>query len=677
MALGRTFDTGEGLNSNIPLAVISYQSWQKHFLGAENILEQKLTIRGVSFKVIGVTAKDFIEPQIYKTGYNTDLWLPFDYTPFDQEDKQSWSDGFPSLLFVGKLAQNITTTQAEQLLSPIVNNSWQQGVAGLDFFAGWKKEVKLTSLQSVILAESEQTIYFLLLGVIGLALIAGVNITNLFISRTAQQQRQLAIYAALGAKKSQLFKLVLAESGILMLLSVSLALLVASMGFAIFQQYLASLLPRVDELSLNTITFTIACLLVGLFALFFAWISCHIINYRALNSMLQTSGKGTGVQVSKGIRFLLIISQVAIATSLIFINISLFNGAINDINRGSGINTDNIFDLDLSTSRPPTQKERDGPILGTAVFDQLSLLPQVEAVSNALSPISGFDDWALTNTSNNEHFAPEYKRVDDQYFKLIHQPLIEGDYFTEFDSKDNTKHMIINDVLAKHLAPQGSALGLKIASGFEEVYTITGVVKGMRLPGSKKIPMRVYTPSSVHSINMMIKVKAHQQLTREQAVSAIAKATSLFAVYSLDKVDDLHQKLLFSQYTTAITTAVLALLTIFLASIGLYGILSYSSQVRRFEIGTRLALGAKRYDIISLIIRDNMLAIGGGIIAGLLILLALYLAFAQVLTTYLSFEQVVAMLMTLLLIGIISLFACYWPLRQFINRPANLALRGA
>lgn len=133
----------------------------------------------------------------------------------------------------------------------------------------------------------------------------------------------------------------------------------------------------------------------------------------------------------------------------------------------------------------------------------------------------------------------------------------------------------------------------------------------------------------------------------------------------------------FCQRTTAITTGTLALLTILLAALGLYGILSYSTQMRRFEIGTRLAVGAKRNDIITLIIKENVNAILIGVTTSVVILTALSYLFKEQLADYLNWQLLPLFLLTVCLICMISFIACYLPLRQYINKPAIHSLKGS
>jgi predicted permease len=695
LAFGRVFSEDEGLDRNIPLAVLSYATWQGIFDGDTNILGKKIFFRDVSFTVIGVAAQDFIEPELIDinardSGRKSQVWLTWDFNNMNERGRTAWAGVEASMVFVGKLKTEVTRSNAEQILTPLVNEKWQAGIAEQDFFKNWQVTIGLNPIKDAILSGKKNSVLLLLAGVFGLVLIASSNIANLFIGRMAQLQKTLAISAAVGAKKAQLFKLLLAESSLLMFVSLMIALVFASVGFEVLQQNLAQVFPRVDEVVLSIFTLSSAVLFAGLFALFFALLGNNMINYRAISHHLHGSGKGVNVQVSKKIRYSLIVSQVAIASVLVFGNLSLFSEALKVINQPLGVNTANFVDIDFSTARRPTQEEIDGPVLGTAIKNSLLALPQVEAVSNSQSPLSGFNEWTLTNVATNEHIIPEVKSVDEQYFQLIDQPLLAGDYFTIHDIREgftgpegkvDNMVIIVNDVLAKHLTPKGNSLddvlGKKVLMGSDELFTIIGIVQGMRMPGASTVPVRAYVPSSVHSINMVVKLKPNQTLSREQVVTAVSEVTSLFSLFSMKDVAEIHQQLLFSQRATAITTGTLALLTILLAALGLYGILSYSTQMRRYEIGTRLALGAKRGDIIKLIVHDNLLAVTLGIVISIFVLLGLMIGFNEPLKNIINISLFPLFLLTLLLIGGIAFNACYLPLREYINKPAQYSLRGA
>jgi len=187
--------------------------------------------------------------------------------------------------------------------------------------------------------------------------------------------------------------------------------------------------------------------------------------------------------------------------------------------------------------------------------------------------------------------------------------------------------------------------------------------------------MRVYMPVPKGIPWFLLKLKPQQTLSREGVVATLQEVNSQLRLLKLDTLNELRDESLLTQYITAVTSAVLAVLTFFLATIGLYGILSYATQMRRFELGTRLALGAERSDVIRLIIKDNAGAIGIGFVISLSILLALSIVFSEALASYINLQLISLFSVTLVLISIMSLFACYWPLRPIINYPAIRSLQ--
>ena len=677
MQMGRIFEGTEALDTFNPVAVVSYKTWQDEFDSAADMLDKKVSFSGVSYRVIGVLGENFVEPQITQTGRDVGMWFPWDYN-LDVRFKERWGNISGALYFVGKLKNTLSAAQAEQIITPLVNDTWVENVASVAFFSGWSIEMKLQSFQTAIVGDSQNTVYKLLAGVFGLVLIAFANIANLFMSRTAEQQRQLAIYAALGAKKSHLFRGLLAESGLLMAFSLLVALVVASMGFSLLQANLASELPRINELGVNYITFLASIILALLFALLFAFLSTKMINYSALNSMLQASGKGTGVQVSKRFRQTLIVSQVAIATVLVFANITLFKEAVDTITQPPGYTVHNMTQMSLSVSAPEFPPQEEVAATMVELKTQLLALPQVESISHSVSVFDGFGLWALTAVASGENFTPENNSVSHNYFTMINQELLEGDYFSEADVKDRNRVMIVNGEFAKRLNPNGSALGLQMSSGpGRDPFTIIGVVKGAKMPAQADVPLRVYTPSGLASTEMTLKLHDGQSISREQVVTAISDVSSLYALFSLETLVSQKKTRLFTQYTTASTTSALAIITLFLASVGLYGILSYGTQMRRFELGTRMAIGAKRKDLVGLIIKDNVWVIVLGIATSIVVMLGIYISYKEALLSYMSVDLVPMFMTTIFSIALLSLFACYWPLRRYINHPAINSLRGS
>ena len=258
--------------------------------------------------------------------------------------------------------------------------------------------------------------------------------------------------------------------------------------------------------------------------------------------------------------------------------------------------------------------------------------------------------------------------------------LLAGELLTKEHVTDKAKVLVINQALAKILSPNENVLGHKLSFGTaaqdEYAFTIIGIVSNHHIAGQQFMPPRVYRPLSSYS-TLMIETLKGKHLSRHVIEQTLSSISPLFNVYRLESFTQQKKRLLMAQYITIVVSLILLLLTTILAGIGLYGILSYSTQMRRFEIGTRLAVGAKRSDIIHLIIKDNTHAIFMGITTSLVGLLILSYWFKEQFGDYLNWQLFPLLIMTAGLICTISFVACYLPLRQYINKPATYSLQGS
>lgn len=673
LAKGRIFEATEKLNSYSPVAILSYETWQKEFAGKDNILGEKITFGDKSYRVVGVTAPDDVELPLAGPGYKTQIYLPWDFNPFTDEQRKPWGNDDGSLTFIGKLkpdlVANFSASNINQKLTRLINENWQSHVSDRPFFKDWRINIEVSLVKSYIIGEGKRSVYLLIIGALGLVLIACANIANLFVSRTAERQQQLAIRAAVGASKSQLFKTIMAEIGVVMLLSMLLAQVFSYVGFTILAYSLGDFLPRLGELSLNAFSLLISVSLLVLLTLMFSQLCRRMINYHDLNATLQASGKGNGIQVSKRVRNTLISSQIAIASALVFINIVLYIDAMKLVKQPLGYDTDNNIAVVLSL----TNIERSSRAATlTQLKTELRNLPQVAAVSQAMRP-SIFGTTAMTDDANAERYTAKRKDVDEKYFSLINQRLIAGENFSAADIKGNNDVMIINDTFAQRLAPDGNAIGMTFNNGVR----IIGMVKSINVPGRVQAESRFYIPASLARNMLIIKVKAGQKLHREEFIKALKAVNTQLSLFSYAALTDYKNERLFVPITTSIATVVLAILTLFLSALGLFGILSYSSQMRRFEIGTRMAIGAKGRDIVQLVFRDNAGAILSGILVSAILLSTLSVLFNDSLIQYITLTLVPIFMVTLGVILSIALFACYVPLRQYIRKPAIHSLRGS
>ena len=672
MALGRGFEESEKVNSYNPVAVLTYKTWQDKFNGEANVIDKNLTLGGNSYRIVGVLAKSNVEAPLAGAGFKTELYLPWDYNSISARERKRWGNDDGGLIFVGKVKKEYieySKIQLDQMLTTLVNENWQNEVSGHAFFKDWSIALKTKTLKSFIVSDGERSVYLLLIGALGLLLIACANIANLFVSRTVERQQKLAISAAVGATKTQLFHNILAETGLLMFTAIVVAQLFIFVGFSALQYYLGDFLPRIDELELNTFSLSASIFLLVLLTLVFSHLCRKMINYHALNSTLQSSGKGSGIQVSKRVRNILISSQIATATALVFINVVLYKDASELVNQPLGYQTDNITSVVLAL--PSVEKGLNVQKI-TELKAELLAHPKVKNVSQAMRP-TGFSTLALTASITDKRYTVLGKDVDEKYFNMLEQEVIEGENFSAADIKDDRSVMIVNDVFANKLAPNGSAIGFKFKNGVE----IIGVVKSINLPGLQREDSRFYFPASLARNMLLIEQHKGQVFSRDEMIMILKKIDKKMSLFSFTSLNEYKNRRLFSSQTTAVTTSVLAILTLFLSGLGLYGILNYSSQMRRFEIGTRMAIGAKGKDIVSLVFKDNAGALGIGLTVSFIVLLVLYLGFSDTLNAYISIELLPLFMLTVGAISLLSSIACYVPLRPFIKSPVIHALKGS
>jgi ABC-type antimicrobial peptide transport system permease subunit len=197
------------------------------------------------------------------------------------------------------------------------------------------------------------------------------------------------------------------------------------------------------------------------------------------------------------------------------------------------------------------------------------------------------------------------------------------------------------------------------------------------MPGQSSITSRIYIPTHPYGEMLLIKYKTGENMSRNQVADLINEVDRGYSIFTYHSLEQLKNKRLFRERITVFTTASLAILTFLLAGIGLYGILSYSTQMRQFEIGTRLALGAKRGDVIKLIIKDNASAILLGVLLSVGVLSLLTIGFSEQVNHYITLQLLPVFIVTLAMISMLSLFACYFPLRQYINKPVIHSLKGS
>ncbi|NQY33987.1 MAG: ABC transporter permease [Alteromonadaceae bacterium] len=621
MLQGRAFNQNEGLNNQKPVAVITKKLWLEYFNQADNILGQTISVEDVNYTVIGVLSDKFIQPQVFMWKQESDIFLPWDFNFDSPFIRKNWDSFMPYNLFIGKLKPDISQQRAQLQLTNLIQNDFTEQIQGTDYWAGVSLQARLTSFEHTIIGDSHTTSALFFAGVLALMLIAFSNAINLFLSRTAQKQRKMAIQVALGAKKAHIFREILAESTCLVIAATVLSIFVSLAGITLLQTYASDLLPRLEELRFNFTTLLFVIIISIIFALTFALVAANSINYHRLNTVLQTSGKGAGLQISSRTRMILIASQVTLTIVLLTVNFSLLFEAMATINQPSGINTDDTHYLTLSTGKNKLSSD-ELQLHARGIKKTLEKQPDIASVaivsSNPLSPRMSRSVF-LPGAPKN-HIRTNVLIVDNDYLPLMEHKVLKGRNFSHSQVKDKADVAIISKALADALYPDNSALN-KYLLYFDKQLKIIAIIENIYNPSKWISKKMIFLPSYTSQLNFIVKRQPNIELSKSTLAKAIGQFDHNVRIFSYNTMTEILENKLARDIAIAAITVVLSILTLFLAAVGLYGVLSYGIKMRQYELGVRMAIGANPIHIVTQVLSDNAKAIGFGLMLSIIAIL--------------------------------------------------------
>lgn len=677
LVLGRSFVQQKDLESVQPQVIISHRLWVEQFEQRANVLAETLTIGGVNFVIIGVAKSDYHEPALYEVGRYTDLWLPWNFNGLSERGRQSWGNFAPNMMMLAKYDNALTSPQASDELGRYFNESWQQHVHGNPRFSDMSLVLELKSLSSVLASNNQYNIYLVLAAVIGLAIITVTNVAQLFMAKSSGQQRRQAIAVSLGANHRQLYNQALLEVTCLMGLSLLCALAVAKLGFIATNHYLSSEFERLNEIGFWLAPVIMVVAMTVLISLIFTKLTISGVKFSTIYSQLQTANKGAVNVTNSSLRQVFIASQIAITVLIVFANLLIFNTSMSSLLQPLGFEVKNIERLTLAYNGNERLSAEQQLQVISQIKQEINMLPSVLAVSQGASPLSRFSGRPFTLNSSTDNHVFEQKYVDHQYFSLVEQALISGEHFSEHDVSAQQNVVIVNQQLAQELAPLGDVIGQSIKTSRDEVLTIKGIVGNIQLPEKTERMPRVYRPiNASRELGFIVRVVDEMQLDRAAIAALIDRVDSRFSIFQLTPLSSQYFQRIFGNIVALASAIVLTVLVLVLAGIGLLGIYQFNTQLRRFEIGTRLAVGAKRKNIILLIIKDNAVAVFIGFALSILVIGFSYFSPLMSLTSFTSATVLLYLLLTLSMTCLLTFTASYLPLRRYLNQPVSATLRG-
>ena len=673
---GRFFQPEECSLGRDDVVIISARLWQRRFNSDPQIIGTKLLLNGKNFTVVGVMPASFDFPlQLFNLGNGgqfggrADIWKPLAFT--EEEMKKR---GSRSYAMIGRLAPGTSLAQAQTEIESInaqmrrehPDNYMQDNSFGGD----------VLSLQDLAVSGMRPALLILLGAVFLVLLIACANLTTMLLARAAAREREIAIRVALGAGRLRLLKQVFTESVLLSLIGGVAGVLLALWGVESLKAVGAQTVPRLREVNIDLVVLGVTLAICVGTGIIFGLVPGLASSRPELTEALKEGGRSSTVGTRRNsLRNGLVIAEVALALVLLSGAGLLIKSFARLQNVNPGFNPRNALTFEVSL--PKIQYPDDASVVrfNNEAQHRVAAQPGVQAAGfSTILPLAGTNsDWSFAiegRPSDNNSPSPdeEKRQVSPDYFRAIETPLIKGRFFSDADSADAPLVIIVNQTFAKKFWPKGDALGKRIT--FDDPkknpkwITIVGIVGDIRHFGLGIDPKpEMYVPFAQSAYSTTIYVVRSNQDARtllaaiRREIQAIDSAVPLANVRSFETV---IAESVAPRRLSVVLLGVFAGVAVLLASVGIYGVMSFLVVQRTHEIGVRMALGAQRSDVLKLVLFRSLKLISVGTIIGLIVALMSTHTLRALLYSVSAFDAMTFVLVTILL-GAAALAASYLP----------------
>ncbi len=620
--LGRTLVPDDADAGAEGVVVISHGLWQSRYGGDPDVIGRPLDGVRTMAIVVGIMPPHFTFPSA-----DTDVWFPLIPVGNVMQIRSAHILGV-----VGRLSSGVTMEQAEQEIVTIA--------AGVE--ATFPGEDPAHSARVVPLDEATvanvRTALIVLMGTVGFVLlIACANVANLTLARATSRSREIALRVALGAGRGRIIGQLVVEALTVAAIAGLIGLGVAWWGVDLLVAQLPDTLPRAGEIGVDASVLVFA-LVITLFTGAFTGIIPALRGSRLnVSDELRNGTRGSDRGKPVGIRRALVVTEIALSAVLLVGAGLLINSFWQALSVDPGFEPDGLVTMTVTATVGPQFQTRDAVVsFFEAIPEKLESLPGVEAVSavNAL-PVSGGDSHGqitVEGRSFQEGVAPaaSFRRILPRYFRSMGIPIVRGRDFGPDDTGENRFVTIVDQALALRFWPNADPIGKRIKVGppeNEPWLTIVGVVGDVRNQGldfghtfATYEPLRQRPRSTM---NVVVRTVGDPGIVAGTVRRALYDMAPDLAVYG---TNTMHQRIgdsLSARRFQMLLLTVFAGVALFLAAVGIYGVMAYSVAQRSRSIGIRIALGATNAHVLRSVIRDGMGIVVVGTAIGLVLSVAL------------------------------------------------------
>ena len=675
--IGRAFQTGEDVPGTPKVTVLTYGLWQRRFGGDPNVIGKPVTINGESYIIVGVL------PSTFQFALrNADLFLP--YQPTQNQLTRRYMHGTN---LIGRLKDGVTPEQAQSEVDIIAGRIEQQFN---DSHAGTKASV--VPLHEEIVGTVRPILLVLLAAVGFVLLIACANVASLLLTRSLSRQKEVGIRAALGASRWRVIRQLLTESLLLSLAGGVVGVVIAYWGVpglvATLPQQQLNALPFLRSLEIDRTILGFSFGLSLLTGLIFGLAPALQSSRLDLNEVLKEGGRQTSAGAGHRLRSAMVIGEIALAVVLLVGAGLMMKSLLRLLQTNVGFNTENL--LTMTVVLPPSKYTDNNARIN--FNDQLQ--QRVQSLPGVAG--AGTVDILPVNSGNTTRFyidgdpVPEpgketeanIRVVNDHYFKTIGVPLLAGRFFDERDNPNGQQVVIIGKTIADRLFGGRDPVGMRLRYPSVQAppITVVGVVGDVKITGlDQAIRPVLYYPFRQNPgtlANLVVRTNGDPNSLTAAVRNEVRSLESETAILNVTTMDAMISQTpaSFMRRFPALMIGIFAGVALLLASIGIYGVVSYSVSQQIHYIGIRMALGAGPADILKMVLRQGLVLALAGVVIGVVAALALM----RLLTTLL-YEVKTTDFSTFAIVSgtlfVVALLACYLPARRATKVDPLVALR--
>ena len=675
--LGRTFQPGEDKPGGPKVTVITYATWQKRFGGDPNVVGQSVNLNGENYSIIGVL------PASFQFAFRpADLWR--NYQPTEAQLSRRFLHGTN---LIARLKPGVTMAQAQSELGLIANRIQQQYG---DSHAG--TNLKVVPLQEQVVGGVKPVLFVLLAAVGFVLLIACANVAGLLLTRSLARQKEVAIRAALGASRWRIVRQLLTESVLLSLGGGLLGLLLAYWGIGALVSLVPdgqiNTLPFLKTLKIDTGILVFSFVLSLITGLVFGLAPAIQSSRLALNEVLKEGGRNSAGGAGTRLRSAFVVTEIALAVVLLVGAGLMMKSLLRLLQTSPGFNPENV--LTMTVVLPATKYTEDSRqiLFMDQLKERIQSIPGVSAIGMVnILPLQGGNTTRVNVEGDpipppGQEIEANIRDVNETYFQTLGVPIIAGRMFDERDKNGGPGVVIIGKTMADKIFAGRNPIGRRL------VYTginapseeIVGVVGDLRITGlDEALKPVIYYPfrqDPAPATSLVVRTTADPNSmagTIRDETRALEPEVAVFNVRAMEKLISDSPAAAMRRFP-AILTSVFGALALLLASIGIYGVVSYSVSQQTRHIGVRMALGAQASDILKMVLKQGVLLALIGVTAGGIAALGLMRLLRSLLFEVQTYDVATFLLAGGVLFAV-ALLACYLPARRATKVDPLEALR--